>query len=83
MTNYVQTDDFVTDMQTGNITIENGRVIGLQVAPVLANWDFIKRCNRQEIFMHPELRAGTYKGQRKIIVHDDPMEFDQEFKVFD
>lgn len=83
MQEYIQTDEFITNLQDGAIIIQNGQVVGMQVPATLNNWDFIKECNITETPMNPEMRAVKYKGQPKIIIYDDPYEFDQEFKLFD
>lgn len=75
----------VTTIQTGTLRVEHGQVIGAQVAAAIENWDAIRALNAQGIGLDPPLSAVTYRGQRKVIVHDDPEEnvLDQEFKVFD
>lgn len=75
----------VTTIQTGTLVIEHGQVIGAGIQPVVENWDAIRSLNDQGIQLDPPLSAVTYRGQRKVIVHDDPEEnvLDQEFKVFD
>ena len=75
----------VTTIQTGTLVIEHGQVIGAGIQPAVENWEAIRSLNAQGIELDPPLRAVTYKGQKKVIVLDDPEEnvLDQEFKVFD
>lgn len=73
----------LTTIQTGAIIVENGQAIEARIAPVTANWEVIKEAWNQGWPLQPQLEPRTYKGAKKIIIHDDPMEFDQEFKVFD
>lgn len=75
----------ITSIKTGTLTVEHGQVIGAAIAPVEENWEAIRSLNVQGMELNPPLTAVKYRGQKKVIVHDDPEEnvLDQEFKVFD